>query len=302
MGRRRSAALVLACWLLAACTYTTVPAESSALACSNDDDDDGDLKKDCWDPDCWSFARCRVNVDASVPLPPFMPPPSGVPGPPDVFEPPVDEPDGHVPQMPPDAGVMTDGAMDAEADAEPPLLCSDLCPEGECTDGVCNVPLELGEYRVTGIDILVSREMSPGVCFDAPGNCDTFELLCCPPDPYVNVRIGDKKAGFVRAPNSALKTWNEVDIRMWNVPDIRMKLHEGDELTFEVVDDNNEAVGDRDNIGAAQPMFTCTTIVTLGKVFETRALGCTPDNEDRTAGALQYGVTATIERIESAAP
>jgi hypothetical protein len=274
-----------------------VPAESSALDCSNDSDDDGDFKKDCFDPDCWGFARCGLIADASVPMPPFVPPPTGVPALPDEpLEPPIGKPDGsvHTPWMP-DAGIA-DSGVDAETDAEPPLLCSEYCPEGECDDGVCNVPLELGEFEITRIDLLIPREQSEGVCFDEPGKCTSFELLCCPPDPFVIVRVGDKKAGVVGSPNSALKAWD--------APGIRMRLREGDELTFEVVDDDNEAVGDGPDAGVAQPVFTCTTNVTLGKALDRRTLGCTPDNEDRPASDVltRYGITATIEQISRRAP
>lgn len=297
MGRRRSAALVLACWLLAACTYTAVPAESSAFACSNNDDDDGDFKADCLDPDCWGFAHCRVNADASVPMTPVVPLPSGVPAPlADPLVPPVGGSDASQIDNPwlPDADVPVDGSVDAEADAGIPLVCSEYCPEGECDNGVCKVPLDLGEFEITRIDLRIPREMSNGECFDAIGNCVGFELRCCPPDPFVIVRVGDEKAGVVQATDSAFKAWN--------APGILLKLREGDELTFEVVDNDNTEVGDQDDL-IAQAVFTCTTIVTLGKALDARALGCTPNSDDRPLGnLLEYGVTATIEQISREAP
>jgi len=276
-----------------------VPAESDAFLCSNEGDDDGDFKQDCFDPDCWGFAHCRVNVDASVPMTPFLPLPSGVPAAhEEPLQPPVGEPDASpidVPWMPDaDIVMVVDGSVDAEADAETPLVCSEYCPEGECEEGVCNVPLELGEFEITKLDLLMPRELTEGACFDEPGNCDSFELLCCPPDPYVIVRVGGEKAGFVRAPNSAYK--------VWDAPGIRMKLRDGDELMFEVVDDDNIAVGDRRDLDA-QMVFTCTTIVTQGKALDRRTLGCTPDNDDRPIGnLLDYGITATLERIGRGAP
>lgn len=305
MGRRRSAALVLACWLVAACTaactYTPLPAESSAHLCTGGLDEDEDGVSDCKDPDCWGFAHCRENEDAAVPMSPFGPPPSGVPAPPGVVvdKPIKTDPDSSVPVEMPDADVVIDASVDAEPDAELPPVCSELCPPDKCEDGVCTVPLELGEYEITHLELLAPRERRNGVCFDERGNCpfpfiDLDPLApCCPPDPTVIIRVGEEKVGLVGAPNTALQ--------QWDAPGVRMQLREGDEVTFEVIDDDNPDVGD-DRDETAQSVFSCSTPVTLAKVVEMRALRCSAAETDRPDNERDYRVVATIEPVTPEAP
>lgn len=303
MGRRRSAALALACWLFAGCTYTSYGAETSALDCNDHVDDDGDLKVDCLDPDCWGFARCRLTTDAGTTFEP-VPPPSGVPAPP--WSPPDwGRHDSSTPEMP-DADVIVDASLvDAEPDAELPPQCSPYCRRGKCgDDGECTVPLELGDFEITSLELLIPRARpdetgSGNVCFDELGNCDDvlFEPLasCCPPDPTVLVFVGDEKAGSYHAPNTAFITLSE--------PRLQLTLRVGDEVSFQVVDDDNIEVGDREDLDPVT-MFTCSTIVTLGNALDSGELQCAPAADELPNELVKrdYRVVATIKRPVAEVP
>lgn len=276
-----------------------MPAETGAIACINGRDDDGDLLKDCDDSDCWGFAYCRVTGDAGTslePVPPFIPEPPGGP----VGPPPNAITDGSVPvempmtqdaDMPPVVDVR-----DAAVDAEAPLLCDERCPEGECNaDGTCNVPLILGNYDIATLEVLAPRrylhtENNELVCFDDLGTCllaDPF-TGCCAPDPTVYVSVQGKKAGTIRDDEAAFKVWQATGIKL--------QLHEGDEVLFDVLDDDGE-----DEAGDAvfQALFSCTTTVTVDAIAAGR-INCEPDDEDVDDDppiGLRYHVTATLERL-----
>jgi hypothetical protein len=261
-----------------------------------DEDEDGDI--DCDDPDCWSFAHCRE--DAAVPMAPYVPPPSGAPAPPGVIvdKPIKTDPDSSVPVQMPDADIIVDASVDAEPDAELPLVCSELCPPDKCEDGVCTVPLELGEYEITRLELRAPRERRDGTCFDDRGNCPFFDIdlwgPCCPPDPTVIIRVGEEKVGLIAAPNTALETWE--------APGLRFTLREGDVVTFEVIDDDNREVGDNGGDRAPQGVFSCSTAATLVKVVELRALGCSALEMDRPDNGVDYRVVATIEPVSPEVP
>jgi hypothetical protein len=232
-------------------------------------------------------------------MPPFVLPPSGVPARPgtSVDKPIKTDPDSSVPMEMPDADVVIDASVDAETDAELPTVCSELCPPDKCEDGVCTVPLELGEYEITRLELLAPRERRNGVCFDERGNCPLIDLdplaACCAPDPTVIIRVAGEKVGIVRAPNTALETWNATGIRF--------RLREGDEVLFEVIDDDNPEVGDEEDADP-QGVFSCSTPATLVKVVEMRALRCSADEMDRPDNGLDYRVVATIEPVAPEAP
>lgn len=267
MGRLRSAALALACWLPAACTLTPLPAESSALACTDSNDDDGDGKIDCVDPDCWGFAHCRKLEDGGMPIvePPVIDPPP---------VPPVMQMDADTPVATPDADVVVvpDAAVDAEVDAAPPLLCDDSCPPGKCIDGVCSVPPLFGEFKIESLKVVAPRtnDDENNTCFDPAPYCLFVNGLCCDPDPYVVIHVDSVKAGFVTATDDAYPEWDASELAF------TLELHEGAEIWLDVVDADSPEVNDPVEAPSNQSIFSCGITATVEAVA-SGLLTCRPE-------------------------
>jgi hypothetical protein len=182
-----------------------------------------------------------------------------------------------------------DDPKDGSVDAAPPVACSKYCPPGQCNeDGSCNKPLSFGEYDVQGISLTAPRA-SGNNCFDLRAPCTWIPgMTCCLPDPIVTIYVGDDKAGFVPAiADSETASWESVNMQL--------ELREGDEVRFEVEDEDTIAVYDGADENP-QPMFECSATVTA-ELIERGVIGCAPMGSFQPESEGGYGVAATIARI-----
>jgi hypothetical protein len=282
---------LLALLMLAACTRTPVPAETSFALCANGWDDDGDELDDCRDPDCWGHEVCRqkrgggplapapIDDEVSIADPPLVddnmqePPAMGLP---DAGMPP--EPtDAGVPIEPPDAGV-------------PPPVCVGC--EGECIDGVCveTTPV-LGRFLVRSLEVEVasSHRMQGRACYDENDECgEVLPVPCaCRPDPQVAIWVDGVKAGFVeQQEDSEMATWDE--------PAIELALNVGSLIEIEVADH------DVDDTGHARFETMLVCILTADSALVASGeLGC-DESIDLPLVQVPRRVTAYIERLDAA--
>jgi hypothetical protein len=281
MGRSGTLACVLVGWLAAGCQITPLAAETGAFACNNTRDEDGDNMRDCEDPDCWGYAHCRVQEDASAPFVPAVPPaeiPDGLGGPP--LKPPANEQDSGMPVHIPDLG---DASIDVDAapDAELPPVCDPSCPEHRCVAGVCAAPVDLGAFLITSLEISVPRAID-GQCLDPDQACGFKLSPCCTPDPDLYVSVAGVKVAFADIDDAAYFLWQRLDVVV--------ELREDDVVRFEVLDDDT-ADGDVAD-GEPDPVFECSTTVTVDNVA-TGMLRCSPGIEGLELG-VPYRVTARI--------
>lgn len=280
MGRLKTVACALACWLSAGCEYTTLAAETGASNCTNLRDEDGDGKRDCADPDCWGYAHCRVpEEDASAPFVPVVPPPY-MPGE-DMSMPPTKpaaEDAGQPSQIPglDDAAIELDAAPDAA-----PLVCDPSCPAHRCIDGECVGPTNLGTFTITSLEASVPRARD-GVCLDPDEVCPIRLGPCCAPDPDLYVSVSGMKVASTDVDDMALIVWQS--------PGFVVELHEDDVVKFELLDDDT---GDGEFADAKpDPVFECSTVVTMDNV-SAGVLRCSPGLEGQELG-VPYGALARI--------
>jgi len=79
--------------------------------------------------------------------------------------------------------------------------------------------------------------------------------------------VGDTKVGYEGAENSATP--------VWQAPEIELELHDGDVVSFEILDDDS---GDPGDTADDEPDFIygCSTQVNIGSIASGR-LRCMPD-------------------------
>jgi len=290
-GGQRSVALVIACWLIAGCELTLLAAETGAHACSDEIENDGDRLSDCDDPDCWTYAHCRLSSeDAGVPLQPELPP--HVPNPGNTHPPLPPAMDAAVTPVV-DASVVLDAAVDdAEVDAAP--TACEACPDGPCIDGECAPSAPLGRFRVVNLRVIVpTREpQALGACFDTSLACDDRFFGCCDPDPIVTMRVDGAKVGSLTAQNAVDTVWSE--------PGLEVELRNGSKIEFELADDDALDLGDSaDSI--PDLLFWCWTIASADNVLDD--IVCRPE-DDLPPPTLEseVGVIVRLVRKPDAAP